>query len=162
MWLIRLPLLFSGSVMYNSLWPHGLQLARLLSFAISQSLLKLVSIESMIPSNYLILSHLFPLLSSIFPRIRVFSSKLALLISGPSIGASGSDKSFQWIFRVDFLWVDWFDLLVNQGTLKSLLQHHNSKLSILRHSAIFMVQLSHQYMTTGKTITLPIQIFVGK
>ena len=71
-------------------------------------------------------------------------------------------QSFQWIFRTDFLRIDWFDLLAVQGTLKSLLQHHSSKASIFRHSAFFIVQLSHLYMTTGKTIALIRRTFVGK
>ena len=72
------------------------------------------------------------------------------------------DQSFQWILSIDFLWMDWLDLLAVQGTLKSLLQHHSSKASILRHSAFFMVQLSHSYMTIRKTIALTVQTFVSK
>ena len=71
-------------------------------------------------------------------------------------------QSFQWIFRIDFLWIDWFDFLLVQETLKSLLQHHSSKASIFLHSAFFMLQLSHPYMTIGKTIALTRWTFVGK
>ena len=123
-----------------------------LSITNSQSLLKLISIESMIPSNYLILCH--PLLPpSIFPSIRVFSNESALCIRGPkywsfSFNISPSNEYSGLIsFRMD-----WSDLLAVQGTLKSLLQHHSSKASILQHSAFFAVQLSHPCMTTGKTI----------
>ena len=115
------------------------------------------------PSNHLILSH--PLLPSpsIFPTIRVFSNDLALCIRWPkywsfSLSISPSNEYSGLIsFRID-----WFDLLAVQGTLKSLLQHHSSKASILQHSAFFMVQLSHQYLTTGETIALTIRTFVAK
>ena len=127
-------------------------------FTVSWSLLKLMSIESVMPSNHLILCHPLCLLHSIFPSIRVFSNKLALHIRwpkywsfsfsiNPSSGYSGLIS-----FRMD-----WLDLLADQGTLKSLLQHYNSKSSILQCSAFFMVQLSHPYMPTGKTIALIIQ-----
>ena len=133
------------------------------SFTIFWSLLKLISTESVIPSNQLILC--CPLLHppSMFPSIRVFSNESALHIRWPKLlELQLQYQSFQWIFRVDLLWIDWIDLLAAQGTLKSLLQHHNLKASILRYSAFFMVQLSHLYRTTGKTIPLTIQIFVGK
>ena len=127
------------------------------------SLLKLTSIELVMPSNHLILCHLLLFLPSIFPSIRVFSSELALYIRWPkcwsfsfSIRPSNEYSGFI-SFRID-----WFDLLAVQGTLKSLLQHHSSKASILWSSAFFMVQLSHPYMATGKTITLTRWIFVGK
>ena len=125
-------------------------------------LLKLVSIESVMPSNHLILCHLLLLLPSVFPRIRVFSSELALHIRWPkdwsfSFGISPSNEYSGLIsFRID-----WFDLFTVQETLKSLLQH-NSKASILRRSAFLMVQLSHPCMTTGKTIALTLWTFVGK
>ena len=121
-----------------------------LSFTISQSLLKLMSTESMMPSNHLMLCHPFLLLPSIFPSTRVFSSKLALHIRWPkywsfSFSISPSNEYSGLItFRMDCL-----DFLAVQGTLKSLLQHHTSKASSLQHSAFFMVQLSHWYMTTG-------------
>ena len=128
----------------------------------SQSLLKLMSIESVMPSNHLILCPPFLLLPSIFPRIRVFSNESVLHIRWPkywsfTFSISPSNKYSGLIsFRMDC-----FDLLAIQGTLKSL-QHHSSKASILLHSAFFIVQLSHPYMTTGKTIALTRQTFVGK
>ena len=121
-----------------------------LSFSISQSLLKLMSIELVMPSNHLILCHPL-LLSSIFPSIRVFSNELVLCIKWPkywsfSFSISPSNEYSELIsFRIH-----WFDLLAVQGTLKSLLLHYNSKASILWHLIFFMVQLSHLYMTTGK------------
>ena len=125
-------------------------------------LLKLMSIELVMPSNHLILCR--PLfLPSIFPRIRVFSNESALPIRWPkywsfSFSISPSNEHPGLIsFRMD-----WLDLLVVQGTLKSLLQHHSSKASILLCSVFFIVQLSHPYMTTGKTIALTRQTFVGK
>ena len=134
-----------------------------LSFTASRSLLKLISIELMMPFNYLILCLPLLLLPSILPSIRVFYNELALRIRWPkywsfnfSISPS-NEYSGLTCFRMG-----WFDLLAVQGIFKSLLQHHNSKESILRHSAFFMVQLSHKYMTTGKTIALNIQTFVSK
>ena len=124
---------------------------------------KLMSIESVMPFNHLILCHPLFLLSSIFPNIRVFSNESALRIRWPkywsfSFGISPSNEQSGLIsFRMD-----WLDLLAVQGTLKSLLQHHSSKASILRRSAFFIVQLSHPYMTTGKTTALTRQNFVGK
>ena len=132
-----------------------------LSFSISQSLLKLMSIELMMQCNHLILCH--PLLISIFPSIKVFSNELALHIRWPkywsfsfSISLS-NDYSGVISFRID-----WLDILAVQGTLKSLLQHHSSKVSILQFSAFRMVQLSHPYMTTGKTTALIILTFISK
>ena len=129
----------------------------------SQSLLKLMSVESVMPSNHLILclSLLFP--PSIFPSIRVFSNESDLRLRWPKY----------WSFSFSFspsneysglitLSIDWFDLLAVQETLKRFLQHHSLKASILQQSAFFMVQLSHPYMTTGKTIALTIWNFVGK
>ena len=121
----------------------------------SQSLLKLMSIESMMPSNHLILYLPFLLLPSVFPRIRVFSKESVLRIGWPkywsfSFSISPSNEYSGLIsFRMD-----WLDLLALQGTLQSLLQHHSLKASILQCSAFFMVRLSHSYMTTGKTVTL--------
>ena len=129
----------------------------------SQSLLKLISIESVMPSNHLILCHPLILLPSIFPSIRVFSNESALCIRWPkfwsfSFNISPSNEHPGLIsFRMD-----WLDLLAIQGTLKSLLQHHSSKASILRHSAFFIVQLCYPYMTTRKTIALTRQTFVSK
>ena len=128
----------------------------------SQSLLKLMSIESVMPSNHLNHCHLL-LLPSIFPSIRVFSSESVLHIRwlkywSFSFNISPSKEYSRLIsFRID-----WSDLLAVQGTLKSLLQHHSSKASILWRSIFFTVQLSHPYMTTGKTIALTRWTFVGK
>ena len=127
------------------------------------SLLKPMSIESVMPSNHLILCHPLLLLPSIFPSIRVFSNEPALRIRWPkywsfSFNISPSKEHPGLIsFRMD-----WLDLPAVQGTLKSLLQHHSSKASILLRSAFFTIQLSHPYMTTGKTIALARQTFVGK
>ena len=126
----------------------------------SWSLPKLMSIESVMPSNHLILCHSLLLWPSIFPSIRVFSNESALHIRWPkywsfSFNISPSNEHSRLIsFRMD-----WLDLLAVQGTLKSLLQHHSSKSSILWHSAYFIVQLSHPYMTTGKTIALTRRTF---
>ena len=122
-----------------------------------------MSIKSVMPSNYLILCHPFLLLPSIFPSIRVFSNESALRIRRPkywsfSFSISPSNEHPGLIS----LRMDWLDLLAVQGTLKSLLQHHSSKASILQRSAFFIVQLSHPYMTTGKTIALARRTFVGK
>ena len=131
-----------------------------LSITNSWSLLKLMSIESVMPSNHLILCRPLLLLPSIFPSIRVFSNESALHIKWPkywsfSFNISPSNEHPRLIsFRMD-----WLDLLAVQGTLKSL-QHHSSKASILRRSAFFTVQLSHPYMTTGKTIVLTRRTFV--
>ena len=124
-----------------------------MSFTIYWSLLKLMSIESVMPSKHLILCHPLLLLHSMFPSIRVLSNEVALCIRWPeywsfSFSISPSNEYSGLItFRID-----WFDLLAVQGTLKSLLQHHSLKASILWRSAFFMGQLSHPYMTTGKTI----------
>ena len=126
-----------------------------LSITNSQSLLKLMSVELVMPSNHLILCHPLLLPPSIFPSIRVFSSESVLHIRWPkywtfSFSISPSNEySGSISFRMD-----WLDLLAVHGTLKSLLHHHNSKASILWHSAFFIVQLSHPYMTTGKTTAL--------
>jgi len=125
--------------------------------------LKLMSIELVMPSNHLILCRPLLLPPSIFPSIRVFSSESVLHIRWPkywsfSFSISPSNEYSELIsFRMD-----WLDLLVVQGTLKRFLQHHSSKTSILWHSAFFMVQLSHPYMITGKTIPLSRQPFVDK
>ena len=125
---------------------------------------QLMPIESVMPSNHLILCHSLPLLPSIFPSTRVFSNdESALHIRWPkywsfsfSISPSNGHPGL-----ISFS-MDWLDLLAVQGTLKSLLQHHSSKASILRYSAFFIVQLSHPYMTTGKTIALTRWTLVGK
>ena len=134
-----------------------------LSISNFQSLLKLMSIKSVIPFNLLILCHPLLLPHSIFPSIRIFSSESVLHISWPqnwsfsfNIGPS-NEYSGLISFRMD-----WMNLLAAQGTLKSLLQHHSSKASIPWCSGFFIVQLSHPYMTTGKTIAFTRQTFVGK
>ena len=126
-----------------------------LSFTVSQSLLKFLSIDSVMLSNHLILCHPLLLLLSIFTSTKVFSSDLALPIRWPkhwsfsfSISPS-SDYSGLMSFRID-----WFDLHTVQGTLKSLLRHHNLKASVIWHSAFFIIQISHPYITTGKIIAL--------
>ena len=134
-----------------------------LFFTNSRSLLKLMPIESVMPSNHLVVCHPLLPLPSIFLSIRIFSIESTLHNRWSkywnfSFSISPSNEySGLMAFRID-----WFDLLALQGTLKSLLQHHSSKASILHHSAFFMVQLSHPYMTTGKTIALMRQTFVGK
>ena len=151
--------------MSNSLQPHELHTACQASLSItnSRNLPKLMSIELVMPSNHLILCHPLLLLSSIFPSIREFSNESALCIRWPkywsfSFNISPSSEQQGLIS----LRMDWLDLLAVQGTLKSLLQHHSSKASILRHSAFFRDQLSHPCMTTGKTISLTRWTFVGK
>ena len=148
---------FSCSVLSNTLRSHGLQHPRLPCLSpTNQSLLKLMSIESMMPSSHLILSRPLLIPLSIFPSIRVFSKESILCIRWPkywsfSFSISPSSEHPGLIsFRMD-----WLDLLAVQGTLKSLLQHHSSKASILQCSAFFVAQLSHPYMTTGKTIFAP-------
>ena len=134
-----------------------------MSITNSWSLLKLMCIESVMPSNHLILRHPLLFLPPIPPSIRVFSNESVPRIRWPrywsfSFNISPSNEYSRLIsFRMD-----WLDLLAVQGTLKSLLQHHSSKASILQHSPFFIVQLSRPYMTTGKTIALTRQTFVGK
>ena len=137
-------------------FPGHYQLSELTPF-------KLMSIESVMPSNHLILCRPLLLLPSIFPSIRIFSNESVLCIRWPkncsfNFSISPSKKYSGLIF----FRTDWLDPLSVQGTLKSLLQHHSSKASILLRSAYFIVQLSHPYMTTGKTITLTRWTFVGK
>ena len=122
-----------------------------LFIANSWNLLKLVSIESVMPSNYLILCCPLLLLPSIFASIRVFSNESVLCIRWPKYWSFSISPSNEYSGLISFR-VNWFELLTVQGTLKSLLQHHSSKASILWRSAFFTVQLSHPYMTTGKTI----------
>ena len=133
-----------------------------LSFTVSCSLLRFMPIESVMLSNHLILCHFLLLLPSIFPSISIFSNELVLLIRWPkywslSISISPSNECLGLIF----FRIDWLDLLAVQRTLKSLLQHHSSKASILWCSVV-MIQLSYPNMTTGKTVTLTVQAFVGK
>ena len=152
---------FSHSVMSDSLWPHARQAS--LSITNSWSSLKLMSVESVMPSSHLILCRRLLLLPPIPQGIRVFSNESTLHMRWPkycsfSFSISPSKEHPGLIsFRMD-----WLDLLAVQGTFKSLLQHHSSKASILQHSAFLTAQLSHPYMTTGKTIALTRWTFVGK
>ena len=134
-----------------------------LSFTISQSLLKLMSTESVMPTNHLILYRPLLLLPSIFPSISVFSNESVLYIRWPKYWNFSFSISHcnEYSGLISFR-IDWFDVLVVQGTLKSLLQHHNSKASILRRTAFFMVQLLHPYMTNGKNIHLTRQTLLVK
>ena len=142
-------------------WAAALQAS--LSITSTQSLLKLMSINSVMPSDHLILCLPLLLLPSVFPSIRVFSNELVLYISQPKYWSFSFSicPSNEYSGLISFR-IDWLDLLTVQGTLKSLLQHHSSKASILRCSAFFIVQLSHPYMTTGKKIALTRWTFVGK
>ena len=159
--------LFSSVQSLSCVWlfvtPWTIALQASLSITNFWSLLKLMYIEVVMPSNHLILCCPLLLLLSIFPSIRVFSSESVLPIRWPnywnfSFSISPSNKYSGLIsFRIG-----WFELLAVQGILKSLLQNHSSKASVLRHPACFMVQLSHPYMTTGKTVALSRQTFVGK
>ena len=126
------------------------------------SLIKLMPIESAMPFNHLILCHPLLLLPSIFPSIKVFSNEV-LRIRWPKYWSFSFSISIsnEYLGLISF-WMDWFDLLAIQGTLKSLLQHHSSKESIFWHSAFFMIQLSHPYTTTRKTIALTRQTFISK
>ena len=152
-----------SSVVSDSLWPHGPQCARPPSISNSQNLPKLMPIESVMPSNYLILCHPLLLPSSIFPSIRVFSDGSVLRIRWPKYWSFSFSisPSKEYSGLISFR-MDWLDLLAVQGTLKSLLQHHSKKVSILWCSTFFMVQLSHPYMTTGKTIASTRWTFFGK
>ena len=140
-------------------WTAALQVS--LSITNSRSLLKLISIELVMPSNHLILCHPLLLLLSILSSIRVFSSESVLRIRWPKYWSFNISPSSEYSELISFR-MDWLDLLAVQRTLKSLLQHHSSKASVLWLSAFFIVQLSHPYMTTGKTIALTRQAFVGK
>ena len=134
-----------------------------LSITNSWSLLIFMSIESVMPSHHLILCRPLLLLPSIFPSIRVFPNESVLPIRWPKYCyLQLQHQSFQWISGLISFSMDWLNLLAVQGTLKSLLQHHSSKASILHCSAFFIVQFSHPYMTTGKTIALTRRTFVGK
>ena len=147
--------------LFGTPWTAACQAS--LSITNSWSLLKLMSIESVMSYNHLILCHPLLLPPSIFPSIRIFSNESLLCIRWPkdwsfSFSISPSNEYSGLIFFK----IDWFDLLAVQVTLKSLLQHHSSKASLLWYSAFFIVQLSHPYMTTGKTIALTRRTFVGK
>ena len=151
---------FSCSVISSSMRPHG---QASLSFINSWSLLKLMSVELVMPSNHLILCRPLLLQPSIFPSIRIFSNESFLCIKWPKYWSFSFSisPSNEYSGLISFT-MDWLDLLAVQGTLKSLLQHHSSKASILWCSTFFTVQLSHPYMTTGKTTALTRQTFVGK
>ena len=144
--------------MSDSLRPHGLQHARL-SITTSRSLLKLMSIESVMPSKHLILCHPLLLLPSIFPSIRVFSNESTLCIRWPKYWSFSFSisPSNEYSGLISF-WIDWFYLLAVQRTLKSLLQHHSSKASILWRSAFFTVQLSHPYILMSYSIFFQVKI----
>ena len=158
---------FSSVQLLSAVWhfatPWTVACQASLSITKSRSLLKLMSIESVMPSKQLILSHPLLVSPSIFPTIRVFSNESVLPIRWAkywsfSFSISPSNEHSGLIsFRMD-----WLDILAVQGALKSLLQHHSSKASTLQHSAFFTVQLSHPHTTTGKTIALTKQTFVGK
>ena len=140
---------FSCSVMSDALGPQDYQAP--LSITNSYSWLKLMSIKSVMPSNHLILCWPLLLLPSIFPSIRVFSNRSVLYITWPKHWSFSISPSNEYSGLISFR-IDWFDLLVVQRTVKRLLQHYSSKASVLQHSAFFMIQLSHPYITTGKTI----------
>ena len=150
-------LLFSQSAMSDSTTPWTAACQASQSLTVSRSLLKLISIESVIPSNHFILCQSILLLPSIFPSIRVFSNQSVLHMRWPNYWSLSFSIPGLISFRID-----WLDLLAVQETLKSLFQYHSSKASILQHSAFFTVQLSHPYMTTGKTIALARWTFAGK
>ena len=162
LWILNYLLLFSHSVVSDALQPHGLQHTRLPVLHHLSELAQIMPIELVMPYNHLVLCRPL-LLPSIFPRIRVSSNESALCIK----------KRKQWSFSFSIspsneysglisFRIVWLDLLAVQGTLKSLLQHHSSKAAILQCSVFFTVQLSHTYMTTGKTIALTRWTFVGK
>ena len=155
--------MFSRSVMSDSLqtpWTAAPQAS--LSFTISPSLFKLMSIELVIPSNHLhFLSSPSPPAFSLSQHQGLFQWVGSSHQVAKVLELQLQHQPFQWIFRIDFLRIDWFDLEV-QGAFKSLLQHHSSKASIFQGSAFFMAQLWHPYMTTGKTIALTKWVFVGK
>ena len=152
--------LLSHIQLFATPWPSALQAC--LSFIISQSLLKVMSIESVMPPNHLILCCPILLLPSIFHCIRVFSNELALCIRWPKYWSFifSISPSNEYSGLVSFI-IDWFDLLAVQETLKSLLQHHSSKASVLWCSAFFIIQLSHPYRSTRKTIALTTRTFVS-
>ena len=158
---------FSSAQSLSHVWPFVIPwttaLQAFLSIINSQSLLKLMSIVLVMPSNHLILCHSLLLLPLIFPSIRVFSNESALHIRWSKYWSFSFsiNPSNEYSGLISFR-IDWSDLHAVQGTLKSLLQHHSSKASILWCSAFFVVQLSHPYITTGKNIVLTRRTFVGK
>ena len=153
--------LLSYVLFFETPWTAACQAS--LSITNSRRLLKLMFIESVMPSNHLLLYHPLLLLPSVFPSIGVFSNESVLLIRWPeywSFSFSISPSS-EYSGLISFR-MDWLNLLAVQGTLENLLQYHSSKASVLQHSAFFIVQLSHPYMMTGKTIALTRRAFVGK
>ena len=144
--------MFSCVQFFVTSWTAALKAS--LSFTISQNLLKLMSIELVMPSNHLILCFPLLFLPLIFPSIRVFSNELVLHIRWPKYWSFSFSisPSNEYSGLISFT-IDWFDVLAIQGTLKHFFQNHSSKASILQHSAFFIVQLSHPYMTTGKNHT---------
>ena len=152
---------FSRSVISNSATPWTAARQASLSITNSRSPPKPMSIESVMLSSHLILCRPLLLLPSVFPSIRVFMSQLSHQVA-KVLEFQLQHQSFQWTFRMISLMMDWLDLLAVQGTLKSLLQQHSSKASILRCSTFFIVPHSHPHMTTGKTIALTRGTFVGK
>ena len=152
-------LLFSSVQIFATPWTAACQVS--LSFTISWGWLKIMSIESVMPPNHLIPCHLLLLLPSVFPSIRVFSNELALRVRWRKYWSFSISSSNGYLGLISFR-TDWFDLLAVQGTLKSLLQHHSLKASILWCSAFFTVQLSYPYMSTRKTTALTRQNFVSK
>ena len=152
--------LLSRVLLFATTWTAACQAS--LSITNSQSLFKFMSIESVMPSNHLILCYPLLLPPSIFPRIRIFSNESVLHTRWPKYWSFSLsiDPSNDYSGLISFR-MDWLDLLAVQGAIKSL-QHHNSKASILRCSAFFIVQLSYPYMTAGKTIALTVRTFIGK
>ena len=170
-WCSILPITFPSEVdvvqflshvqLFVTLWTAAHQAS--LSFTLSQGLLKLMSIGSVIPSKHLSLCHPLLLLPSVFPSIRNFSSELALHIRWPKYKSFSFNISlFSEYSGLTSFSIEWFDLLAIQRTLKNLFQHHSFKAAILQCSAFFIIQLLHPCMTTGKTIALTIQTSVGK
>ena len=154
---------FSPSVMSNSATPWAAARPASLSITNSQNLFKLMSMKSVMPSNHLMPCHPLLLMPSIHSTIRVFSNESVLCIRWPKYWSfSFSISPFNEYLGLISFRMDWLDLLAVQGITKSLLQHHSSKASVLQCSAFFIVPLSHPYMTTGKTISLTRQTFVGK
>ena len=149
----------SVAKLYPTPWTAAYQAS--LFFTVSQSLLKLIPSESVMPSNYLIFCHPLFLLSSIFSRIMVFPNELALHIRWPKYWSFSLNLSSEYLALISFR-IDCFDLPALHKSFKGLLQHHSLKASILQCSVFFMVQLSHLYMTNGKTIALTIQTFISK
>ena len=162
-WLCSSVQSLSGVWLFETSWTGTAAWQASQSITNSRSLLKLMSIELVMPSNHLILCHPLLLLPSIFPSIRVFSKESVLRITWPKYWSFNFSisPSNEYSGLVSFR-MDWLALLAVQGTLKSLLQHHSSKAPILQHLPFFIVQLSHPYMTTGKTIALTRWTFVGK